>query len=97
MEAIFNTLDGVERTALVPVGDPGRQEPVLCVELSKADSADNVKLEQAVKQAVEALAAEHASLQELKRVLFHPGFPVDIRHNSKIGREALAAWAAEQA
>jgi hypothetical protein len=26
-------------------------------------------------------------------VLFHPGFPVDIRHNAKIGRRALAEWA----
>jgi hypothetical protein len=23
----------------------------------------------------------------------HPGFPVDIRHNAKIGREKLAEWA----
>ena len=23
----------------------------------------------------------------------HPGFPVLIRHNAKIGREKLAAWA----
>jgi hypothetical protein len=29
--------------------------------------------------------------------LRHPKpFPVDIRHNAKIGREALAAWAATQ-
>ena len=28
--------------------------------------------------------------------LFHPGFPVDIRHNAKIGREKLAAWAARE-
>jgi len=27
---------------------------------------------------------------------FHPRFPVDIRHNAKIGREALAAWAAQR-
>ena len=26
-------------------------------------------------------------------VLFHPSFPVDIRHNAKIRREDLAAWA----
>jgi hypothetical protein len=26
----------------------------------------------------------------------HPGFPVDIRHNAKIGREKLAVWAATQ-
>ena len=27
-------------------------------------------------------------------ILFHPSFPVDIRHNSKIFREKLAVWAA---
>jgi olefin beta-lactone synthetase len=27
-------------------------------------------------------------------MLFHPRFPVDIRHNAKIGREQLARWAA---
>ena len=26
----------------------------------------------------------------------HPKFPVDIRHNAKIGREKLAVWAARQ-
>ena len=31
-----------------------------------------------------------------REVLFHPGFPVDIRHNSKIGREELAEWAEKQ-
>ncbi len=30
---------------------------------------------------------------KIRQVLFHPGFPVDIRHNAKIGREQLAAWA----
>ena len=28
--------------------------------------------------------------------LFHPRFPVDIRHNAKIGREPLARWAARE-
>jgi hypothetical protein len=28
--------------------------------------------------------------------LCHPRFPVDIRHNAKIGREKLAAWATRQ-
>ena len=29
-------------------------------------------------------------------ILFHPSFPVDIRHNSKIFREKLAVWAARK-
>jgi len=32
----------------------------------------------------------------IRHYLVHPGFPVDIRHNAKIGREQLAAWAAAQ-
>ena len=39
---------------------------------------------------VDAIAAVASG----RRVLFHPGFPVDIRHNAKIGRETLAVWAA---
>jgi hypothetical protein len=29
----------------------------------------------------------------IREILFHRAFPVDIRHNAKIGRSALAAWA----
>jgi len=32
----------------------------------------------------------------VKKILFHKSFPVGIRHNAKIGREQLAAWAAQQ-
>jgi olefin beta-lactone synthetase len=42
------------------------------------------------------LAQRHAHTRAIDTVLFHPAFPVDIRHNAKIGREALARWAARQ-
>ena len=32
----------------------------------------------------------------ISAILFHPAFPVDIRHNAKIFREKLAVWAEEQ-
>ena len=32
----------------------------------------------------------------IKTFLFHPAFPVDIRHNAKIFREKLAVWAARE-
>lgn len=91
VEAIFNGVDGINRTALVGLGDPGQQEPVLCVELDEPGRDP-----QDIKNAVMDLATQHESLTQLRRVLFHPGFPVDIRHNSKIGRETLAVWAREQ-
>jgi len=33
---------------------------------------------------------------KVEAFLFHPRFPVDIRHNAKIGREQLARWAQKQ-
>ncbi|PSD15833.1 hypothetical protein C7E15_12895, partial [Stenotrophomonas maltophilia] len=32
----------------------------------------------------------------LQHFLVHPAFPVDIRHNAKIGREKLAVWASAE-
>lgn len=32
----------------------------------------------------------------IRRIYFHPSFPVDARHNAKIFRDRLAAWAATQ-
>jgi len=42
------------------------------------------------------LGATDPAAARVSEVLYHPGFPVDIRHNSKIDRERLARWAAEQ-
>lgn len=92
-EAVFNTHPGVFRSALVGVGAPGEQLPVLCVELEK-----NVhrRARPAVRDELLSLGAGFGHTRSIRTVLFHPGFPVDIRHNAKIGRGALAAWAAKR-
>lgn len=92
VEAIFNDCDGVERTALVGVPAKGHQQPVLCIEIQAGASAAKADIQRRVLER----ARQFPKLAVLERVLFHPGFPVDIRHNSKIGREALGAWAREQ-
>lgn len=92
VEAIFNDCEGVERTALVGVPDGEHQAPVLCVEASAGSKAPKKDIQRGVLER----ARQFPQLAGLQRVLFHPGFPVDIRHNSKIGRETLAAWAREQ-
>jgi acyl-CoA synthetase (AMP-forming)/AMP-acid ligase II len=92
-EAVFNTHQEVFRTALVGVGAPGHQRPVLCVELEKG--ADTRSLERIHRELV-AIGAEHGVTRNIKTFLFHPAFPVDIRHNAKIFREKLAAWAGEK-
>ena len=89
-EPVFNTVPGVRRTALVGVGEAGNQLPVLCYELlPDADAA-------LVEPQLRALAASHPKLAGISHYLRHQGFPVDIRHNAKIGREQLAAWAAKR-
>jgi acyl-CoA synthetase (AMP-forming)/AMP-acid ligase II len=89
-EAVFNTHPAVYRTALVGVGPAGAQTPVLCVELEPdARGADRVKLTRELLE----LGAKHEHTRGIRTILYHPAFPVDIRHNAKISREKLAAWA----
>ncbi len=90
-EAIFNRHPAVFRSALVGVGSPPHQRPVICVELAPGlQNADREQLEREIL----ALGAEHVHTRQIGALLFHPGFPVDIRHNAKIFREKLAVWAA---
>ena len=93
VEPVFNTVAGVRRTALVGVGERGAQVPVLCYELLPDVPAAQ---RDGVEAALRALVARYPHMATIERFLRHPGFPVDIRHNAKIGREKLAAWAAEK-
>lgn len=92
-EAIFNQHPDLARSAVVGVGAKGRQVPVLCIEVnSKLSPVDRERVHFDLLQ----LAQAHAITKSIRTVLFHPGFPVDTRHNSKIGREELAQWAAKK-
>lgn len=91
VEPVFNTVPGVARTALVGVGPAGAQVPVLCVELQRGQSDSP-----ALREALRAQATLRLPEANLQHVLMHPAFPVDIRHNAKIGREKLAVWASAE-
>jgi len=93
VEPVFNTHPGVRRTALVGVGPRGAQKPVLCVEVSAGiDQAQHARIADELRHIGEGFV--HTA--KVDTFLFHPRFPVDIRHNAKIGREKLAAWATQQ-
>ncbi len=93
-EAIFNHHDQVARSALVGVGKPGAQRPVLVVEAVSgyAPTLTN-EAGRALSHALRDLAQQYAHTRPIETILFHPDFPVDVRHNAKIQREKLAAWA----
>ena len=91
-EAVFNTHPAVFRTALVGVGERGKQLPVLWVELEKGGQANREE----IRRELLALGSGYIHTQPIVTILFHPAFPVDIRHNAKIFREKLARWAARE-
>ncbi|NVN89814.1 MAG: AMP-binding protein [Desulfuromonadales bacterium] len=93
VEGVFNSHPQVSRTALVGVGEPGKQQPVLCVELEADIPSDETGR---IRRELIALGSKYPHTKCVLKILFHPSFPVDIRHNAKIFREQLAAWAAEQ-
>ena len=91
-EAVFNTHEAVYRSALVGYGSPPNQKPIICIELEPNISVN----EQTITKELLAIAATFPLTRPIRKVLYHKSFPVDIRHNSKIFREKLAVWAAEQ-
>jgi acyl-CoA synthetase (AMP-forming)/AMP-acid ligase II len=93
-EGIFNQHPKVYRSALVGIGNPPQQEPVLCVELEEDEKKD--KASPQLRQEILDLGTHHDQTRQIQTLLFHPSFPVDVRHNAKIFREQLADWASKK-
>jgi acyl-CoA synthetase (AMP-forming)/AMP-acid ligase II len=86
LEGLFNAHLDVARTAVVGVAG----EPVLIVEPKETTRLRRDELVRALL----AMAQTNDEARRVRRVLFYDRFPVDRRHNAKIDRPALAAWAA---
>lgn len=93
IEGIYNPHPAVRRTALVGVGPRDDRMPVLCVEL--ADRGRTTEWP-AIKAQLREIGDRHPASRGIREFLLHWGFPVDIRHNAKIGREQLAFWASQR-
>jgi acyl-CoA synthetase (AMP-forming)/AMP-acid ligase II len=95
-EAIFNEHPRVYRSALVGVGEPGRQVPVIIVEPWPEKRPHGEDDQRTFVEELRAMAGQHELTAGIEHFLIHPAMPVDIRHNAKIFREQLAIWAANQ-
>jgi acyl-CoA synthetase (AMP-forming)/AMP-acid ligase II len=80
VESRIANVAGVGRCALVGVGAPEHERPVAVIEGPGDD----------------ALAARVKAVFPFEAVLFHPRFPVDVRHNAKIHRLELKRWATDR-
>ncbi len=96
-EAIFNNHPFVHRSALVGLGSPGAQIPVMIAEpWPEHVPKDSMGTAQLLGQ-LRGLGEQHEHTCDIENILLYPGrLPTDIRHNSKIFREQLSPWAANQ-
>lgn len=92
-EAIFNTHRDVFRTALVGIGKAGKMKPLLCVETEKGIAREEYGR---IRNELLEMGQGKDITRKIRTILFHPAFPVDIRHNAKIFREKLSVWAEEK-
>lgn len=95
VEGVFNAHRKVLRSALVGIGESGKQTPVVWFEFDPDDPESD---EDVIQQELEQLSQKHSHTQAIRIFLAHesyPGFPTDVRHNSKINRELLAQLASE--
>jgi acyl-CoA synthetase (AMP-forming)/AMP-acid ligase II len=94
-EQVFDTHVDVYRSALVetPAG------VCLCVELEPGSTRPWSTIEAELRELAGRARAFELGLERIDHILPYRergGFPVDVRHNAKIGRERLRIWAAAQ-
>jgi olefin beta-lactone synthetase len=93
VELIFNQHPAVARSALVGIKGG---VPVVIVEPKPEHLKQSATQRKQFIVELRALAAQYPMTATINHFLFHPSFPVDIRHNAKIFREQLAVWAEKQ-
>ncbi len=96
VEGIVNTHPAIYRSALVGVGRAPSQRPVIIVEPFPEAWPATAGDRQQLLHEISELCRQHDLTKGIETVLIHKSLPVDIRHNSKIFRERLSAWAEKQ-
>jgi olefin beta-lactone synthetase len=92
-EQVFRAHPQVARCALVGLGPRGQQTPAVVFELKAVTPGHTVMERQTLAAEFHQLALRHLHTAGIRRFYFHPHLPVDVRHNAKIHRLALARWA----
>ena len=86
-EAIFNDHPQVFRSALI---DAGNGCPAIVIEPEKGAFPKRKSQRDLFVKGLQALAQSHEMTRQIDTFFFEESFPVDVRHNAKIHRLALA-------
>jgi len=92
-EAIYNEHPSVYRTALIGLGHPGEQEPVIVVEPNPGCMPKSPGEISLLFHELSSLGSKNKATANIHKFLLRRNMPVDIRHNAKIFRERLTEWA----
>jgi acyl-CoA synthetase (AMP-forming)/AMP-acid ligase II len=95
-EAIFNQHERIYRSALVGVGSPGQQRPVIIAEPWPEKRPRDEQDKQRLTSELADRAAKYTHTSGIKDFFLMDTLPTDIRHNAKIFRENLEVWAAKK-
>ncbi|MFK7736585.1 MAG: fatty acid CoA ligase family protein [Pirellulaceae bacterium] len=96
-EAIFNNHEAIYRSALVGVSQADGEHPVMIVEPWSEKRPQGSADEQRLIRELTEISQQQDLTRLIKDVFIYPDrLPTDIRHNSKIFREQLRPWAAQQ-
>ncbi len=89
-EAIFNKHPKVHRSALVGIGPKGKKRPVIVIEpMPDVGKGDHGR----IRTELLALGSKNELTRDIRDIIFHSPFPMDIRHNAKINRDQLSILA----
>ena len=94
VEPLFVPHPEVRRAALIGLGERGRERAALVIEPVSADSIFSSADCRRLARELRTIALRHPHTAGIKLFYFKKKFPVDVRHNAKIHRLALARWAA---
>jgi acyl-CoA synthetase (AMP-forming)/AMP-acid ligase II len=95
IENVFNLHPHVRRSALVGVGQRGRERPVLVVE-PEPGTPKSARLRAKLKTDVLRAGLWFPQCAMVEDVLYLDTLPVDVRHNAKIKRGEIKRWAEER-
>lgn len=95
VENVFDRHAAVQKSALVGVGARGDEHPWLVVATKPGRAPRSTRARSELGAEILRAGAANPLCARVEGVLFRDHLPVDVRHNAKIDRGALKAWAQE--
>jgi acyl-CoA synthetase (AMP-forming)/AMP-acid ligase II len=97
IEPLFSAHPRVRRCALVGIASAGFQRAVIIVEPVTPETVYSSTECRRLARELRAIALQHPQTIHFKTFYFREKFPLDVRHNAKIHRLALARWVEKKA